>query len=124
MDLDAIPDKEQKSALSCYGCEKMENPSDDVLAECCDSYGTHAPLGSWNGNNARNLLRDAYRLANELLEVSALESRLDRTVNKIGSSAREFMAGKEYFRGYERGENVKAGKCPAPGWIKQQEVTK
>jgi hypothetical protein len=25
----------------------------------------------------------------------------------------------EYFRGFERGEKVKAGTCPAPGWIKQ-----
>jgi hypothetical protein len=25
---------------------------------------------------------------------------------------------KEYFLGFERGENVKAGKAPAPSWIK------
>ena len=26
----------------------------------------------------------------------------------------------EYFRGYDRGLNVKAGKCPAPTWIQTQ----
>lgn len=28
----------------------------------------------------------------------------------------------EYFRGYDRGVNVKCGKCPAPSWIKTQTV--
>jgi len=28
----------------------------------------------------------------------------------------------EYFRGYDRGQAVKSGKCPAPDWIKQQPV--
>jgi hypothetical protein len=164
--------------------EQEQSLTDGALAECCDSYGVHAPLGSWQGNNARNLLRQAYRLANELLDGEALESQLEKPVNKIGSTAREFMAGdifsalqrgvesgkpdarimakmygvdqqtiddtrpedylpyvfgymaamngspketdpdtaKEYFRGYERGGNVRAGKCPAPGWIKQGET--
>jgi hypothetical protein len=162
--------------------EKEEAPSDEILAECCDSYGCHAPLQSWQGNNARQLMRQAYRLADELTDSAKLETRLERPVNKIGSTAREFMAGDfnsamargcessdptarlmakmhgvpqqaiddtrpadylpyifgymagmaggaketdpdtapEYFRGYERGVNVKAGKCPTPGWITEQ----
>lgn len=93
IDLDAIPAKEIHSALSYCGQEHLDNPSDEILADCCDSYGTHAPLGNWSGNNARKLLREAYQEANRLLDSSALEEQLDRPVNKIGSSAREFMAG-------------------------------
>lgn len=155
---------------------------DAMSAEACDSYGAHANLGQWSGNNARKLLRQAYREANALLQSDALESALDKPVNKIGSTAREMMKGdifsamkrgvesgdpsarlmakiygvpqqiinderpadflpylfgymaglngqdketdpdtaKEYFRGYERGVNVRAGNCPAPGWIKQE----
>lgn len=186
VDLDAVPAKEQQRAMeSCGYKTKLDNEGDDIppddlfLAEMCDSHGVHAPLGQWNGNNARAMLRTAYREAQCLLEPDALERKLDQPVNKIGSTAREFMAGDtfsavqrgcesgdpsarimakmyganqqtiddirpadwlpyafgymralagqeketdpdmapEYFRGYERGLNVKAGKCPAPGWI-------
>jgi hypothetical protein len=179
VDLDAISPANLKLALECCGQEHQESPADEILAECCNSYGCHAPLESWSGNNARKLLRTTYKLANELAEPDKLESRLDRPVNRIGSTAREFMAGDftsamqrgceagspearimakmhgvpqtviddtrpadylpyvfgymagmadgaketdpdtapEYFRGYERGQNVHAGKCPAPGWI-------
>lgn len=182
VDLNALPQKTIDSALNSCGMEKEQNPSDEVLAECCDSYGAHAPLGSWNGNNARKLLRQAYKEANALMDLEALENKLEQPVNKLGSTAREFMAGDftsamqrgcesgnqdarimakmhgvpqdviddtrpadwlpyvfgymaaiqhapkdtnpdispEYFRGYQRGENVLAGKSPAPGWIKQQ----
>jgi hypothetical protein len=71
---------------------------DILLAECCDSYGTHAPLGSFNGNNSHKLIRymDAMRDHKE-----------------AGDDISP-----EYFRGHDRALNVKAGKCPAPGWIK------
>ncbi len=83
-----------QSALKCCGQEHIENPSDEIIAECCNSYGCHAPLGSWSGNNARLLMRQAYKLANELAsDAAALDARLERTVNAIGSTAREFMAG-------------------------------
>jgi len=184
VDLDSIPEKTIKSALECCGQEWLEN--DILLAECCDSYGAHAPLENWSGNNAHKLLRLAYKAANALLDESALEAAMERPVNKIGSSAREFMTGDifsplqrgcesgnqdarimakmygvpqeaiddtrpedylpffmgymsamnggernvacaegdtispEYFRGYDRGLNVKAGKCPAPSWIQTE----
>jgi len=177
VDLDALSEATIKSALDSCGWENMQG--DNNLAECCDSYGAHAPLESFSGNNAHKLLRQAYHAANELLDSDSLESALEKPVNKIGSSAREFMNGDftsamvrgvesgnpdarimakmhgipqeaidasrpadflpyvmgymagmsggaketdpdtapEYFRGYERGQNVKAGKCPAPSWI-------
>lgn len=178
VDLDAISTANIQSALGCCG-QEHEQPSDEILAECCNEYGCHAPLGSWSGNNARKLMAQAYKLANELADPAKLESALDKPVNKIGSTAREVMAGDfttalqrgcesgnqdarimakmhgvpqqaindarpddylpfvfgymaglndgaketdpdtvpEYFRGFERGQNVNAGKCPAPSWI-------
>lgn len=183
VDLDAIPQREVDSAIQSCGWEGMDKGNDAMLAECLDSYGLHAPLGQWSGNNARKLLRQAYREANTLLDSDTLEEKLDQPVNRIGSSAREFMAGDlvsamqrgvesgnqdarsmakmhgipqetidsvrpsdwlpylmgymaamnggtketdpdtapEYFRGFERGENVKAGKCPAPTWIQSEQ---
>ena len=180
VDLNAISADNLQSALNSCGWQEMPD-TDEAKADCLDSYGCHAPLGQWSGNNARKLMRESYREANSLLDQSALSSAMDKTVNKIGSTAREFMQGDifsamqrgceagnpdsritakmygipqnviddtrpvdflpylmgymcamnggnretdpdtspEYFRGYERGENVKAGKCPAPGWIKQ-----
>lgn len=182
VDLDAIPKKEQENAMKSCGYPYPEDITDITLAEMCDSYGVHASLGQWEGNNARKLLRQAYREANALLQSDALESALEKPVNKIGSTAREMMKGdifsamqrgvesgdpstrimakmygvpqqtiddvrpddflpylfgymaglngqdketdpdtaKEYFRGYERGVNVRAGNCPAPGWVKQE----
>jgi hypothetical protein len=184
VDLDIVPKKEQDSAVGSCGAE---GGGDICVAEACHSYGTRAQLGQWSGNNARELLRQAYREANALLEPDALESALDKPVNKIGSTAREFMQGDifsamqrgvesgdpsarimakmygvpqetiddvrpsdflpylcgyqdsyagrpkqseedgelapEYHRGYERGLNVKAGKCPAPGWFKTSATT-
>lgn len=184
VDLNVISQSNLNSALSYCGQEHVENPSDEILAECCNRYGCNAPLGSWSGNNARKLLRQAYREANSLLDSEALETRLDRPVNKIGSSAREVMAGdftsamirgcesgntdarimakihgvpqeaidntrpddwlpymfgymaglnsqpketdpdtaSEYFRGYDRGVNVREGKAPAPAWIQSASV--
>ena len=101
VDLDAVSPGNLESALKSCGWEKMEQ-TDLALAECCDSYGTHAPLGSWSGNNARKLLREAYAQANSLLDPEALESAMDRPVNKIGSSAREFMAG-DFMSAIQRG---------------------
>lgn len=183
VDLNALSQETINSALKSCEWEGMEQ-SDPVLAECCDSYGAHAPLESFSGNNARKLLRQAHKTANALLDSDELESRLDRPVNKIGSSAREFMNGDfmpaiqrgcesgnpdarimakmhgvpqqaiddarpqdflpyimgymaamangpketdpdtspEYFRGYERAENIKAGKAPVPSWITQGNI--
>lgn len=181
VDLNALSADTIKSAKQFWGQEADEMP-DAMLAECCDSYGAHAPLESFSGNNAHKLLRQAYKAANELLDESNLESALEKPVNKIGSSAREFMNGDftsamvrgcesgnvdarimakmhgcpqeaidnvrpddwlpylmgymsamnggqketdpdtaaEYFRGYDRGLNVKSGKCPSPDWIQTQ----
>jgi hypothetical protein len=180
VDLNAVSADNIASALRSCSWEGMDITNDTVLAECLDSYGLHAPLQEYNGSNARALMRQAYRDANDLLEPDQLRQALEKPVNRIGSTALEFMQGDltsaiqrgcesgspdarimakmygvpqqaiddtrpadylpylmgymcamnggtketdpdtspEYFRGFERGENVRAGKCPVPGWIK------
>jgi hypothetical protein len=182
VDLNTATPGNIKSALNSCGWDGMDQTNDEMLAECLDSYGAHAPLEQYSGNNARARMRQAYQAANALLDPSQLEEALQKPVNKLGSTAREFAQGDftsamqrgcesgspdarimakmhgipqsaiddtrpadflpylmgymcamnngtketnpdtspEYFRGFERGENVRAGKCPAPGWIKQQ----
>ncbi len=181
VDLNQISEKEIESAKSSCGWYEMP-ANDEALAEVVYSYGLRANLFTANGNNARELIRRAKREANSLLEESNLNEALERPVNRIGSTAREFMRGDftsamqrgceagrpdavimakmygipaetindarpadflpflfgymaglnggtketnpdtapEYFRGFERGENVKAGKAQAPSWIKQE----
>ena len=58
------------------------------------SYGAYAPLWQDAGKNAHKLLRAAKR-ESRLLSTNAVEyeARMDRPVNKIGSTAREYAAG-------------------------------
>jgi len=68
----------------------------EMMAEACHSYGIKAPLdqGSVAGDHfdwARSRAMKAGDAAVETEE--ALNERLDRTVNKIGSTARDFLRG-------------------------------
>lgn len=181
IDLAAIPEKQLQSAIRSCGWDTANLSDDACLAEICHSYGLHAPLGGWSGNNYRKLLREAYSAAKELLDEDALEEKLEQPVNALGSTAREYMVGDldsaltrgceagdpsarlltkmygvpqqviddvrpddflpyvfgymagkagqpaetgpdlapEYHRGYQRGQNVREGKCPPPSWIKE-----
>jgi hypothetical protein len=93
IDLAHVPENEIKSALRSCGWEGMPD-NDRALAECCVQYGLHAPVWQDGGSNRRDLLRAAYREANLLAkDPNAFERALDRPVNAIGSTAREFMSG-------------------------------
>ncbi len=93
VDLSAIGEKEQASALRSRGAED-EDMSDAWLAVCCYEYGLKAPLESWSGNAYGKLLRAARSLAHTLKrDADATEDRLERTVNRSGSTAREYMSG-------------------------------
>jgi hypothetical protein len=61
---------------------------------CLHAYGAQAPLWSEAGKNAHKLLRAAKR-ESRLLATNAAEyeARMDRPVNKIGSTAREYASG-------------------------------
>jgi hypothetical protein len=180
VDLAEISPKERASAFRSCGWEGI--PDDPAaLAEVCYSYGLKAPLWQDSGNNWRKLLAEARREANGFLSEDALAEAMERPVNKLGSTAAEFMRGDlfsamergvyagdtgarimakmhgvdqwiiddarpadflpyvmgymaatngseretcddlapEYNLGYDRGERVRKGDAPAPGWIKQ-----
>ncbi len=62
--------------------------------EALASYGAAAPLWQDSGTNAHQLMRAGKRESRELTaDPARLEAALDRPVNKIGSTAREYAAG-------------------------------
>jgi hypothetical protein len=66
-----------------------------VLVEACASYGCKQPLDSFSGDmRPANVRADARRAAETLMrDASALEAELDRPVNRMGSTAREYARG-------------------------------
>lgn len=65
-----------------------------VLAERLHDYGYMAPLGDWSGNNANRLLKEARSESRRLIEDSwYYDSMMERPVNLLGSTAREYQAG-------------------------------
>lgn len=93
VDLNAIPEDSQTSALECCGQED-ETLEDAWLAVCCYEYGCKAPLESWEGNGFSKLLRAARSEAHKLArDASELADRMERKVNRLGSTAAEYMAG-------------------------------
>jgi hypothetical protein len=106
VDLNAIPEKELESARKSCGWDSAPD-NDSALAEMVYQYGLRAPLGSWSGNNAGKLLRNAKSEAHALLDSSRLADQLDKPVNAIGSTASEYMRGDIHsamVRGIEAGD--------------------
>ncbi len=66
-----------------------------VLVEACIQYGLGAPLETFTGKSRpRNIRAEAKRYASECMKDHAmLDERLDRPVNAIGSTAREYGRG-------------------------------
>jgi hypothetical protein len=102
IDLDDLSDENKRSALSCVGLEDEEEITPLMLVEACHSYGFKAPLGDFGFRGAVVARRAARRAAKDLLADGALDDALDRPVNKIGSSAREFMRG-DFASAMQRG---------------------
>lgn len=97
VDLAEIPWTEIASALQCCGCSDPEAATGieiAELAECVLSYGIASPLHSVNTNNAHKGIaecrRESYRLTRD---ADAYEAAMERPVNAIGSTAREFGKG-------------------------------
>lgn len=71
-----------------------------AIVEACHSYGARAPMGSWEGNNAWALLREARAEANRQDARNGANiyrgMMLARPVNAIGSTAQEYMRGDIY----------------------------
>lgn len=93
VDLSTIPQVVKDDAINSCGWEDM--PTDSrTLAIVCVQYGAYAPLADYSGSNVRDVLRSARREAKRLLKSSnARQEALQKPVNKIGSTAQEFMVG-------------------------------
>lgn len=65
-----------------------------MLVEALSGYGAYAPLWSDSGRNAHKLVRAAKAESRRLRrDAGAYYKAMDRPVNKIGSTAREYAAG-------------------------------
>lgn len=122
IDVHELPGKEVKSALDSCGyrivntrvsescvVSQIESDSGDEIAnnsvsaqqfelalvECCIQYGLGAPLESFSGSKYPKRIRaEARRYAEECMRDDALlERQLDRPVNRLGSTAREYGLG-------------------------------
>lgn len=88
------------SALRYYGMEDGYWESIDpsmlgyCLTECAHSYGNLAPISDNNGNNAHKLIREAKAESKRLIDdPDFYDSMMDRPVNRLGSTAREYQRG-------------------------------
>ncbi len=109
VDLDTMPDQQINSALRSCGWILTDGQitneydgsevgtikqTDEILAECCADYGCAAPLFSNIGNNRGKLYCEAraesYRLSKNN---EAYEAQMNRPVNALGSTAREYGQG-------------------------------
>jgi hypothetical protein len=112
VDLSDLSSESIKSALDCVGLrlgvdgivsdqgDVIAAPGDLrrgelVLVEACVSYGNAQPIDSFSGDNYSSHIRaDARRAAEAFMrDAVALETRLERPVNRIGSTAREYGRG-------------------------------
>lgn len=101
IDLDMITNKMREEAKRSCGWEGMDNNPLHIV-EMHHSYGHKAPLGEWCGNNLRKLMKNARELSQELDDPSIHENHMNKSVNALGSTAREFMTG-DFSSGMLRG---------------------
>lgn len=112
VDLLAAPDSNIDDALSSWSWtrEDLKEYPDPalVLAEVLYSYGNYAPLWQEDGNNYRKLLKAAKAESLSLDDGDAYEAAMNRPVNAIGSTAREYAQGDIYSaitRGVRKGDD-------------------
>lgn len=83
----------------CDGAEICDAAHADLcIAEACHGYGANAPLWGESGNNYLKLMRSARSFSRSLDDAAAHEDAMDRPVNKIGTSARNYMIGNLWSR--------------------------
>jgi hypothetical protein len=100
-------------------CTIVNDYSGDVVAngknvelcivECLHSYGSKARLESWEGNGWKVLVKKARAESRSLDDEATYEERMSRPVNRLGSSAREYMQGdlrSAMYRGVQNGDQT------------------
>jgi hypothetical protein len=97
VDLDETTGENIESALECCGLdlEEFEGDHDWIIVECLVDYGAAAPMGEhshpYRADSARAKAR---REVEELIaDADQCEAMLNRPVNAIGSTAREYGLG-------------------------------
>ena len=92
IDLNVI---DYEPALDCCGYEdRLDPPSVHVIIDACSSHGSFAPMGDISGNNYRLLLSEMKRQSRSIeTDARHREALLERPVNKLGSTAREYAVG-------------------------------
>src|SRR5260221_59370 len=98
VDLYELSDETIKKALDSCGVDLEDFDADKrelVKVEACVGYGAAQPLESFSGSKHPSRIRaEARRYAERCARDAALLSdRLDRQVNRIGSTAREYARG-------------------------------
>lgn len=98
VDLDAIPSTTIEAAKKCCGLtppfNRQENPSDLAIAEACLQYGAKAILFSQDTNSRVRGIRAASKESYILQkDIDKHTTAMNRVVNQLGSTAREFMQG-------------------------------
>ncbi len=86
----ATPAMIARATQSC-GWDGMGN-GPDAVADVLFNYGNTAPLWDLEGSNLKKLLAEARRESKQLI-VEGHEEAMTRTVNKLGSTALEYMVG-------------------------------
>ena len=81
-----------------------------ILCECMHGYGAHAPLEAWDGDGLEPLFANAAKVSKNLSEdAEAYEAAMNRPVNALGSTAREYAQGdikSPMMRGLSRGDQA------------------
>jgi hypothetical protein len=97
VNLSELSDEQIRRALDSVGYDEIEHgpPSDLVKVEALVGYGACAPLESFSGESYPERVRAKARRAAEAMiaDAAAHEAALERPVNKIGTTAREYMHG-------------------------------
>ena len=95
VDLDMIDTAHLESALECYGVSlDQDGMTDEWRAEAYHGYGLRAPIDSANTSNFHRTFRNLARQSREISrDASTKRKSMQRPVNKIGSTAAEYMCG-------------------------------
>lgn len=93
IDLMNISDDQIKRCVDSCGWLNNDNLSELMVIESIHSYGIYAPMGDWNGNNYKELLKQAREESHLLDDSNYHTSQMNRPVNKLGSTAYEYSIG-------------------------------
>lgn len=113
VDLNVISKEIKASAVESCGSYDIDFDKNDLaMAECCFRHGCKAPLDSDSSNGKTGLLRRMKKFARHYTSEEGardLTAALKRPVNRIGSTAAEFMVGdtdSAVSRSVARGEHT------------------